>query len=172
MIRRATLDDLDVIWALRLKTSALLKKRGIDQWQSIFPTLSQFKRDIDEQSFYVLVLDQIVGMMSLKEGVEPTYDVIYEGDWHQDIPYVTIHRIAVDEAYRGQGHGMELLNFAKHEAERLGYHYLRIDTHQKNLAAIHRFTSFGFQYCGYILLDESHPTERKRLAYDLYWEYL
>ena len=86
------------------------------------------------------------------------------------MPYTTIHRIAIDQAYVKQGYGLELLKFAKKMTKELGYHYMRIDTHQDNQVAIHRFTAFGFVYCGYILLNENHPTDRKRLAYDMLWE--
>lgn len=170
MIRKATLDDLDDIWSLRIKTSQLLKSRGVDQWQSEFPTKEQFISDIKVGEFYVLELDKIIGMMALKSGIEDTYNRIYDGHWHSDAPYMTIHRMAIDESYKKLGYGIKLLSFAKEKASRLGYHYLRIDTHQNNQAAIKRFTSFGFSYCGYIMLNKHHPTDRKRLAFDYMWE--
>ena len=171
MIRKASIHDLDSIWDLRLKTSALLKIRGVDQWQSILPNQAQFINDIENGEFYVLVIEQkIVAMMALKKEIEHTYDVIYDGKWRYDIPYMTIHRIAVDKDFSGHGYGTDLLNYAKKVASSLGYHYLRIDTHQDNQAAIKRFTDFGFVYCGYILLAANHPTDRKRLAFDLKWE--
>ena len=170
MIRKATLADLDAIWTLRLKTSALLKMRGVDQWQSEFPTIEQFIDDIHQGEFYVLDIGEIIGMMALKAGIEPTYDKVYDGHWRLDQPYMTIHRIAVDESFRGQGYGLSLLKFAEEQAKRLGYHYLRIDTHEDNKIAQKLFEKFGFVYCGYIMLGKHHPTDRKRLAYDLFLE--
>ncbi len=171
MIRKATVADLDAIWRLRVETSKLLHDRGIDQWQSKFPVKEQFMNDIKQHEFYVLVHhDQIAGMMALKAGIEPTYTIIYDGAWHANKPYMTIHRMAVDHRYRGLGYGTALLNDAKDTATKLGYRYMRIDTHEDNQVAIKRFTRFGFVYCGYILLSEDHPTTRKRLAYDLIWE--
>ncbi len=171
MIRLAILKDINQIWKLRCMTSDLLHERGIDQWQSQFPTKEQFINDINTEEFYVMEVDhKIIGMMALKSGVEPTYDVIYDGNWHENLPYMTIHRIAVDRAYKSHGYGLKLLDFAKKKASTLGYHYMRIDTHEDNQAAIRRFTQFGFVYCGYILLSEDHPTTRKRLAYDMTWE--
>ncbi len=171
MIRKAKLADLDNIWLLRLKTSQLLHERGVNQWQSIFPLKEQFMDDIHKQEFYVLEMNQhIIGMMALKAGNEPTYDIIYDGAWHKQNPYLTIHRIAIDPMYHGYQYGLELLSFAKEQATLLGYHYMRIDTHEDNQAAIKRFTQFGFVYCGYILLSSNHSSSRKRLAYDLIWE--
>ena len=171
MIRLATHDDIDLIWQLRLKTTALLKKRNIDQWQSRFPLKEQFIDDIDKQEFYVLEEDHnIIGMMALKEGREPTYDFIYDGHWHDDLPYITIHRLAVDASYLGKGYSQSLLLYAKKIAHLKGYHYMRIDTHENNKHAIRTFTTFGFKYCGYILLADDHPTDRKRFAFDMKWE--
>lgn len=171
MIRKATLADIDDIWYLRLQTSKLLKARGIDQWQSIFPTKEMFIQDINNHDFYVLVKhEKIVGMMSLIKRNEPTYEHIYEGAWHSDLPYMTIHRFAILKSYHGQGLSDEMLNYAKNIALIHHIYYLRIDTHEDNIFAIKRFKTNGFQYCGYILLSEKHPTTRKRLAFDLLME--
>lgn len=171
MIRKATLDDLDAIWELRLQTAKLLKTRGVDQWQSIFPIKQQFIDDINMDECYVLDINHhIIGMMAIKAGEEPTYKVIYDGLWHDKKPYLTIHRIAVHEDNHGQGYGVLLLNYAKNVARKLGYTYMRIDTHEDNHVAIKRFTTFGFKYCGYILLSKAHLSSRKRLAYDLILE--
>ncbi len=171
MIRQAHINDIDRIWELRLKASLLLKEKGVDQWQSIFPTKEQFLKDIEHHEFYVIdVDDEIVAMMALKGGNELTYEKIYDGQWHFDEPYMTIHRIAVDERYKQYRYSIKLLAFAKTVATKAGINYLRIDTHEDNKGAIKRFTSFGFIYCGYILLSEKHPTDRKRIAFDLRWE--
>jgi hypothetical protein len=42
---------------------------------------------------------------------------------------------------------------------------MRIDTHENNRFAIKLFESFGYQYCGYILLNQKQG-DLKRLAYD------
>ena len=71
MIRQATLNDLDVIWQLRLETTQLLKERGIDQWQFQNPTKQTFENDIRLGEFYVYVdHKEIMGMMALKGGIE------------------------------------------------------------------------------------------------------
>ena len=57
--------------------------------------------------------------------------------------------------------------FAHELAISKGIYYMRIDTHEDNLKAQKLFVSMGYQLRGYILLEEDHPGERRRLAYDL-----
>ncbi len=170
MIREAVLADLDDIWNLRLETTQLLKDRGIDQWQYIDPSLETFKKDILAHEFFVYEkYHKIIGMIAIKSGVEPTYLNIYDGAWHEDNPYLTIHRLAVKRDLLGQQIAIELLSFAERRARELNTPYIRIDTHEQNRYAIRLFTSFGYQLCGYIMLVQKQG-DLKRLAYDKHVE--
>lgn len=167
MIRKATIDDLNQIWALRLKTTDLLKSRGIDQWQYVEPSIDQFRSDIEKQTFYVC--DQggkIVGMMFIMEEIEETYNHI-DGTWHIDKPYITIHRLAVDKDYLGIGLADKLMEFSAMYALTKHVGSIRIDTHKDNHQAQRLFLKHGYQYCGIITLEEKVQGDRLRLAYDL-----
>ena len=171
MIRPATLSDLDNIWSLRLETSQLLKQRGIDQWQYHLPDQETFINDIKQTAFFVYEIhDEIIGMIAIKKGIEVTYNEIYEGSWSIDEPYLTIHRLAVSKTTLGKEIAKELILFAHNLAKELNINYMRIDTHEKNKHAIRLFEALGYKLKGYILLDQNHPGERKRLAYDLVLE--
>lgn len=37
--------------------------------------------------------------MAIKSGIEDTYLKIYDGKWRLDLPYLTIHRLAVKKIY-------------------------------------------------------------------------
>lgn len=166
MIRLATLDDLDQIWQLRLETTALLKERGIDQWQYVDPSIETFKKDILQKEFFVDDYDgQILGMIAIKQGIEPTYLKIYDGQWNVELPYMTIHRLAVKRHVLGQNIAKSLLHFSEEHAKNHNITYMRIDTHEKNRYAIRLFESFHYQLCGYILLVQKQG-DLKRLAYD------
>ncbi len=168
MIRLAKLSDLDAIWALRLQTTALLKSRGIDQWQYFKPEKETFIKDINQNEFYVYELDsKIIGMIAIKSGIEETYLDIYEGAWTKDELYYTIHRLAVDTQFLGKNISKELMTFAHQLAINHNIYYVRIDTHEDNIKAQRLFTSIGYKLTGYILLEKDHPGERKRLAYDI-----
>jgi len=168
MIRQAKLNDLDQIWDLRLQTSKLLKTRHIDQWQYHKPEKQTFIDDINHQEFFVYVIEQkIVGMIAIKSGIEKTYLNIYDGTWRCDMPYWTIHRLAVNQDYLGKNISIQLLDFAHNLALKNQIRYMRIDTHEDNKNAQKVFENVGYKLVGYILLEENHPGERKRLAYDL-----
>lgn len=168
MIRRATNQDIDHIWQLRLETSALLKERHIDQWQYYKPEKSTFLDDIALNEFFVYEKEnQIIGMIAIKKGIEHTYDEIFDGKWGYDEPYLTIHRLAVKKAFLGRHISQDLLKFAHDLALDLNINYIRIDTHEDNKNAQKLFTSLGYVLRGYILLEQDHPGERKRLAYDI-----
>ena len=82
MIRLATMLDLNDIWQLREETKALLKERGIDQWQHSNPSYETFIKDIELNELYVYEENGIIlGMIAIKKGIEHTYDIIYEGTW-------------------------------------------------------------------------------------------
>ena len=88
----------------------------------------------------------------LREGVDPTYEVIEEGAWPNDDPYATIHRIASN----GEVKGMVSLSikFA------LQHHdTLRLDTHRDNIVMQRAIEKEGFEYCGVI-----HCAGHKRQA--------
>lgn len=166
-ITKATLNDLDQIWELRLETTELLKQRGIDQWQYMDPSIETFKNDILKGEFYVAqdVNGNILGMMSVKTGIEPTYDTIFEGKWRLDAPYLTIHRLAVKRALLGSNTAQLLMDYADQIAIDIKTPYIRIDTHEKNKYAIRLFENNGYQYCGWILLVQKNG-DLKRLAFD------
>lgn len=167
MIRSAKLSDLDYIWALRLETSALLKQRGIDQWQYHLPDKKTFIEDIELNEFFLYEeQNEVIGMISIKSGIEPTYNKIYEGVWTIDKPYLTIHRLAISKNYLGSEIAKKLILFAHQRAKDMNINYIRIDTHEKNKYAIRLFNKLNYQLKGYILLNKDHPGDPKRLAYD------
>lgn len=166
MIRKATIADLDAIWQLRLKTTKLLKLRGIDQWQFDQPNKKRFEWDILNQSFFVYIIEeQIVAMMYIQHENEDTYDEI-KGNWRDDQPYITIHRLAVDTSYLGKGIAHKMLDFAKSYAKNHHIYSIRIDTHKNNQYAIKLFLNQGFIYRGEIDLKSKYG-DPMRLAYDI-----
>ena len=116
MIRLATLFDMDQIWTLREETKGLLKERGIDQWQHNNPSYEMFKKDIAAGELFVYVEGAIVlGMVAVKSGHEKTYDVIFDGTWGFEMPYVAIHRLAVKRHLLGLDIAKRLIRFTNSE---------------------------------------------------------
>lgn len=86
---------------------------------------------------------------AVSHGPEPAYEKI-EGDWLSDIPYVVVHRLAVDPSRRGQGYGRIFLESVETFAAGNGIGSFRIDTNHDNTEMLSILSRLGFEYCGLI----------------------
>ena len=149
----ATRFDGKEILQLMKEGIAYLKAQGSPQWQDGFgPDEAKVMHDISQKHCYILVNEhqQIVGTAALIPGVDPAYTAISEGQWEGDAPYLSIHRVAVNSQFRGYGYAHLLLERSLLEAQRLGYHDVRIDTHRLNTPMQRAIAKAGFQYRGVV----------------------
>lgn len=118
-----------------------------NQWAPGYPGEDQLRADHQAENLYVLVdeTDQILAAMALIPGQDPTYSRIEGGQWLNQAPYVTIHRLV--SAGRRSGAGRRLLEWATHH-----YPNIRIDTHPDNQTMRQLLNQLGFVYCGIIYL--------------------
>lgn len=115
-----------------------------DQWSEDYPGEELLKSDIASGDSHVILSEgRIVATFVLRPGNDPTYDTIYDGNWPNDLPYATIHRIAS----RGERKGM-LHAAMQYALER--YSAIRIDTHRDNTVMRNAIAKEGFTYCGII----------------------
>ncbi len=160
-IRPATYDDLDELELIFQGARAYMRKEGnIVQWRN-GPFRDDIERDIKTGFCMVLVnkegtsaAGEIEGMFFAQKFPEPTYDKI-DGTWIDDeLPYITIHRIAS----RGRKRGISdaAITWCKERSSSV-----RIDTHEANASMIRAIERNGFSYCGVIIVEDGTP----RLAY-------
>ena len=115
-----------------------------DQWSEDYPGKELLKSDIASGDSHVILSEgRIVATFVLRPGNDPTYDIIHDGNWPNDLPYATIHRIAS----RGERKGM-LHAAMQYALER--YSAIRIDTHRDNTVMRNAIAKEGFTYCGII----------------------
>ena len=115
-----------------------------DQWTNGYPDRDFLLSDIRKGASYVCLVDKkIVGTFVMQEGADPTYSSIYDGQWLNDAPYVTIHRIAGNGEAKGLLH--TALQFALRQCRNI-----RIDTHRDNTVMQNALRKEGFRYCGII----------------------
>jgi len=153
-IRLARTDDLDALGALFDNAKRFMCRKGNPhQWEEGYPH-AVLPRDIERKQLYVCEEDgRIQAAFVLALGDDPTYAVI-EGEWKNDLPYGTLHRIASSGEKRGM---MDVI--VRWAFERTGN--LRGDTHEKNLPMRAAFERNGFVYCGTIWVEDGTP----RMAY-------
>lgn len=159
MFRKAQLEDLDLIEDIAKSAITFLKDQGIDQWNNGYPNKEVFLEDIKlERGF---LLDDIAYVAIILDG-DPNYLKI-NGAWHQDAKYAALHRTMVKSTMTNKGIGKRLFLSAEDHVKKMGYDYIRIDTHKDNLIMRHLLEKLDYKLCGTITLAYDGG---KRQAYD------
>lgn len=159
-IVRAEEEDLHEICAVYSEARIFMAANGnASQWgPGRYPQEELLREDIAEGRMYKLVRGgRIAAAFVLAFGAEPTYSVIEDGAWPNDLPYVTIHRLASlpDE----HGTAYECIRFSERLCREKGL-CMRADTHRNNSAMRHILEKRGFRCCGIIRVRGA-----ERLAY-------
>lgn len=145
-IRHTRMEDIPQLQALFSHARSFMLETGNpSQWTAAYPSEELLRKDIGSRDSYVVEDEKqtVIATFVLRGGVDPTYDVIYEGRWLNDAPYATIHRIASDGTRKG------ILHLAMQFAQ-LDYNNIRIDTHRDNQVMRNAIAKEGFVYCGII----------------------
>ena len=145
-IRHTQMEDIPQLQALFSHARSFMLETGNpSQWTAAYPSEELLRKDIGSRDSYVVEDEKqtVIATFVLRGGVDPTYDVIYEGRWLNDAPYATIHRIASDGTRKG------ILHLAMQFAQ-LDYNNIRIDTHRDNQVMRNAIAKEGFVYCGII----------------------
>ena len=163
MIEKAELTDLSEIVAVIESARAYLKAQGIDQWQkSAYPAISDIRTDIENDVAYVLkVAGKVAAYGAVIAGFDPAYDLI-QGAWRNDNhDYVTVHRMAVSTAFRGQALGQRFLTSVFETFST--YQDFRVDTHPDNQIMQHILAKLGFEKCGVVMFEGARWAYQKVL---------
>ena len=144
-IRKSAPDDIPEMMEIFAAARRFMAMTGNpDQWSEDYPGEELLKSDIASGDSHVILSEgRIVATFVLRPGNDPTYDIIHDGNWPNDLPYATIHRIAS----RGERKGM-LHAAMQYALER--YSAIRIDTHRDNTVMRNAIAKEGFTYCGII----------------------
>ena len=112
--RAAQPGDLDDIMRLIHEAQAFMRTLGIDQWQDGYPSREILYSDIEIGQAFVYADEETgrvssIAIFSLLP--EPIYNAL-DGEWKTDGDYLTIHRMALDDAARGSGVAGDMLKKA------------------------------------------------------------
>lgn len=148
-IVQTALSDIELILPIYAYAREYMKQTGNpNQWKNNRPPVSAIERDIKNgNSFLVKEKGEVCGVFSFIVGIDPTYIKMKEGQWLNDEPYGTIHRIASNGKMKGL---LKIaLDFGFEKVENI-----RIDTHKENKVMIHLLEKYGFKRCGVIVVDD------------------
>ncbi len=155
--RLAQKSDLPTLLQIIGECQALLRSRGVDQWQDGYPSREPLEVDIELSRGYVLECDGCVAAYgALIYGVEPAYLSLSGGEWLSSLDYVTLHRLAVSSRFRGEGIGERFFGEMAREAREHNIRSLRADTHRDNQVMQRLLGRVGFTLCGDVYYGTSH----------------
>ncbi|MBQ8076278.1 MAG: tRNA (guanosine(37)-N1)-methyltransferase TrmD [Oscillospiraceae bacterium] len=162
--RRAVPEDLPQVLSIAADAKAVLKKRGIDQWQGAYPNAEAFLYDIGRGECWIAFHgEEPAGIFTLTTENAPGYDAITDGKWTPDLSFCVIHRLAVSAKYRGTAVSAYLFRCVEEIAHSLGVGSIRVDTHKKNKSMKRVLNESGYRYRGNIsvLVEPGHDPARQ-----------
>lgn len=161
--RKADETDIGAVMNIIKQAQSYFKGMGIDQWQNNYPNAETIRNDIDHKHSYVLQKgNKIIATVAVSFDGEKTYDFIYEGKWITESEYAVIHRIAVDNNYKGTGLSSEIIKNIEQICFSKGVYSIKVDTHEANLSMQRLLEKNNFRYCGIIYLRDGC----KRMAFE------
>ena len=152
-IRKAEESDLRRIMEIFDIAKEFMHSTGnTGQWNGAYPGEKLILSEIGQGHCFVVteIEGRIVGTFCFIIGEDSTYRVIEDGEWLDDEPYGTIHRIASDRTEHGIGH--LCISFC---SSLIGT--LRADTHRDNAPMLSLLEKEGFIRCGIIHLADGAP---------------
>ena len=146
-IRLATAEDIFEMKKVFDTARSFQLENGIIQWAEGYPSKEIILKDIALDAAHVAFTkeDELIGVLSVFTEPDPTYFKI-EGEWLNEEPYATVHRIASNGKEKGVGQ-----NLLKWVQER--HSNIRIDTHKDNQPMKHILKKLGFQFTGVIKIE-------------------
>lgn len=161
--RKAVETDIKYAMNIIKQAQSYFKEHGINQWQNNYPNIETIKNDINNGESYVLLKENnIVATVAVSFNGEKNYETIYEGNWLTSGEFVVIHRIAVDNSYKGLGLATEIIKNVEKLCLNNEVHSIKIDTHEENISMQNLLKKNGFKYCGIIYLED----KSKRIAFE------
>jgi len=103
-IRSALLNDIDRIMPIYKRATQFMKSTGNEhQWINGYPSKQDIIKDIDNGHLFVFegADGLLYGAFAFIIGVDNTYKNIYDGEWLNNKPYGTIHRMASSGDIKG-----------------------------------------------------------------------
>lgn len=162
-VRRTKLDEVEELVRLSNQAKIYLKENQVDQWQDGYPNREIFLLDIRvDESYVVEDHGRIIASFMLSFREDPTYDFLEGGEWSDEGHYGVIHRLMIDDDFKGK----QVSDFVLKEVEHIGKQRkaksIRIDTHGDNEVMLRMLVRNGYHQVGIIYLED----HSKRVALD------
>ena len=149
LIRPAQLSDLEAAWQIVDRCRAVLRARGIHQWDDVYPTREVVEGDVERGRLFV-ALDSD-GRPAAIVTVDAVQDAEYAAvPWTSAEPALVVHRLCVDPPAQGHGLGGQLMDFVESHARRQGFASIRLDAYTDNPDAMALYRRRGYREAGQV----------------------
>ena len=170
IFRRSVVKDVDEMVIIADQGKALLKSRGVQQWQrGTYPDRRLFLQDIEDAIGYVVEEEnKVVGICAVTFTDEESYRHLIQGEWMtKDTDcYATIHRSAIAREQQGRHLSTFLFEAVEKMAKEKGAVSMRVDTHPDNLVMQGALCRAGFEKCGEFYIAEGDEAGDLRYGYE------
>lgn len=128
-----------------------MRSNGIDQWDENYPDLETLRLDIQNRQLFAYYIENvIVGIVVLNSNQDEEYELM---DWtNKDLPFLVVHRLAVDPRFQGQGIARKLMDFCEDHCRKIGIKSIRLDTFTKNPRNQKFYENRGYKKLGEVYL--------------------
>ena len=140
MIRLATDEDLKSIMNIINDVKEEMKKENNPQWHADYPLISDFQKDMDEKSLYVVfILLMLGGQLQINSN-----DQYQQVKNQTDSPALVLHRLAISPKFQKKGYAQKLFQFAEETAIKNNIFFLKADTEKSNKKMNQLFQKLNF----------------------------
>ncbi len=131
MINKASILDLEQLYALTKSCAKDMIENGIFQWNENYPSKEVLKKDIKLQQIWKLYeSNKIIGIIVLTEIEDKEYEKV---KWlTKNYKNLYIHRLAILPEFQGKGYAQKLMDFTENYAKENNFKSIRLDTFSKN----------------------------------------
>lgn len=149
-LRPGTKEDLDDICLLIEKAVERMTDHGIYQWDELYPTRKDFSYDIDSNTLYTAIEDDmIVAICVISRECEEEYHMCR---WdNPDESSCVLHRFCVSPDHQNRGIGSLVLSLIEEQALSMGYTSVRLDVFSGNRYALKLYEKNGYEKRGHAI---------------------
>ncbi len=147
-LRSAKESDVKAVLDIFKRAAEKMTEQGIDQWDELYPNISDVTNDISECCMFVGEHNgQIMSVYTLNRKWDEEYE---NGLWkYPKDSCAVIHRLCVDPRFQHSGIGRLTMQHIEKTAIYEGIKSLRLDVYSKNPFAIRLYQNLNYSIVGF-----------------------
>lgn len=146
-IRKAELEDLNIIIDIFKNAINTMNDNDIHQWDEIYPTNTILEQDILKKQMYIGIKDNtVVSVLVINNEFDEQYK---NGNWKYDNEsFAVVHRLCVNPVCQNQKIGNNTIILIEELLRKEGIQSIRLDAFSLNPYALKMYETLGYQKVG------------------------